>query len=129
MNVFPYRVYARDMGLWVQSPDLAQAVWHRLRVDPNKWPRRLTWYAADMEILSPESIRLFVYDIEDNFRGGIGKKIYEEVVSEFTTAEIVMLDRMVRNIYTAAAEAEFQRREDAARTEKVMALRKELFGV
>lgn len=82
-----------------------------------------------MEILSPESIRLFVYDIDDNFRGGIGKKIYEEVVNEFTTAEDAMLDRMVRDIYTAAAEAEFQRREETARTEKVMALRKELFGV
>lgn len=128
MDVFPYRVYAYDMGTWVQSPDLAQAVWHRLRVDPNKWPRRLTWYAADMEILSPESIRLFVYDIEDNFRGGFGKKIYEEVITEFTTAETVMLDRMVRDIYTEAAEAEFQRREEAARTEKIMALRKELFG-
>jgi len=126
---FPYRYYAYDNGHFVTSPDLALNVWHRLRVDPNKWPTRLTWYAVDMEVLSPDSIRLFVYDIEDSFRGGIGKKIYEEVITEFTPAELKILDQLVLGIYTSLAEDELERREKRLREMQIINLRKEMFGV
>lgn len=128
-NTFPVRYYAHDNGHFVTSPDLALSVWHRLRMDPNKWPTGLTWYAVDMEVLSPNSIRLFVYDMKDSFRGGIGKKIHEEAVTEFTPAELKMLEKLVLSIYTSLAEDELERREKRQREMQIINLRKEMFGV
>lgn len=128
-SAFPRRYFARDIGHYVKSPELAMAVWQRLRLDPNKWPTRLTWYATDMEVLGTDSIRLFVYDMEDNFYGGIGKQIYEQVVTEFAPAEKLMLDQLVLDIYSSLAEDELQKREDAARVAKILEIRKEMFGI
>lgn len=123
---FPYRFYCVDNYGWADCPPLARMVWLRLRktLAPD-----LTWYGVDMEVLNPESIKIFVYEIEDNFRGGIGNRIYETTVVEFTPAEIKVLDDVVLRIYTEAATDEFTRREEAERKKKVLAIRKEMFGV
>lgn len=128
-DVFPVRYYAQDMGTWVNSPELALSIWHRLRLDINRFPRKLIWYAVDMEVLSPGSVNLFVYEMADSFSGGIGKKIYEETITEFTVVEEIMLQRLVEGIYTSAAEDELLRREDEERMKKILEIRKEMFGV
>lgn len=88
-----------------------------------------TWYATDMEVLSPTSIKLFVYDIADTFHGGIGSKIFETVITEFTPEETTMLNNVVLSIYTELAMEELERREARARELQVINLRKEMFGV
>lgn len=123
MNVFPYRFYASDKYGWADCPELSKLLWNRLR------PKAFTWYATDMEVLSPTSVRLFAYEMADNFSGGIGGQIYETVVTEFTKEEKVALDKAVLRIYNNAAEAELERREEAARLNKISTVRKELFGV
>lgn len=125
-SVFPYRCYAHDNGFFANQPQLARSVWMRIRttVAPN-----LTWYATDMEILSPESIHLYVYDMADNFHGGIGKQVFDLVITEFTRGESKMLEDAVRRIYTEAAEEEFERRERRHRELQIINIRKEMFGV
>lgn len=123
MNVFPVHFHCHDMGKWVQCPELATRIWNRVR------PKNFSWYCVDLEVLSPEKVKIFVYDMENMTFGGIGKQIHEQEIVEFTPAECVILDKMVESIYTAAAEVEFQKREEAARTEKIMELRRQLFGV
>lgn len=128
-SVFPHRVHCSDTYGWADCPRLSKLVWHRLRLDPNRVPAKLTWYATDLEILSPKSIKLFVYEIEDNFRGGIGDRIFETVVTDFTAEEEMVLQSMITNLYTAAAADELQRREDDERMKKILAVRMEMFGV
>lgn len=128
-NIFPVRYYAIDMGTWVDSPKLALDVWTRTRVDIARHPKKITWYATDLEVLTPTSIRLFVYGMADSLYGGIGKKIYEEVITDFTKDEKAFLDEMVLGIYTTAAEEELQRREDDRRERKILSIRKELFNM
>jgi hypothetical protein len=122
-KVFPQRVRCHDMGSWVSSPYLANSIWMRIR------PKGLTWYCADLEILSPTSVRLFVYDMEDNFHGGIGKMIAERVIEELPPKEQAMLDELVLKIYTQEAKDELIRREERLRQQQIISIRKEMFGV
>lgn len=124
-EVFPYRFYATDTYGWADCPQLAKMVWARLREQHYK----ITWYGVDFEIITPTSIRLFVYEIADNFRGGIGDRILELEISEFTAAEQAELEKNVLRVYQFKAEEEFARREEAQRAAAVVALRKEMFGV
>jgi hypothetical protein len=126
---FPWRAFCVDNYGWANCPTLAKMVWMRLRLDPNKVPAKLTWYAVDMEVLSPESIKLFVYEIADSLHGGIGERIFETVVTEFTDKEKEELDKVVLSIYTGLAEEELERREQRQRELQIMNIRKELFGV
>lgn len=126
MSAFPVRFYCSDNYGWADCPQLARAVWMRLR---NSLAPQLIWYAADMEVLSPTSIRLYVYEMADNFRGGIGKCIYETTVDEFTTDERVMLSWTVVGIYTRLAEVAFSAAEEKKRNDQILKLRKEMFGV
>jgi len=121
--IFPTRFYAHDMGNWVQSPELARSIWMRIR------PKDLIWYATDLEILDPNRIQLFVYEMKDTFYGGIGRKIYDTEVMEFTPGEKDMLDKMVLGLYTNAAEEVLTELEEAARMKEILAIRKNLFGV
>jgi len=50
-------------------------------------------------------------------------------VNEFTEKEKEMLNTLVLNIKTDAAFDELERREAKAQQEKIVAIRKELFGV
>lgn len=120
-SIFPIRYYASDIHYAV-SPELAELVWRRVAAGR-------TWYAADMEILSKDSIKLFVYDIEDSFSGGIGQKIFETTVKEFTPKEQTVLDNLILERYTKLAADEYKEREDAALKAKILIIRKELFGV
>lgn len=121
-NVFPKHIYANDMETWVQSPELAKCIWLRLR-------EKLSWYACDMTITSPKSLILYVYDMENSFRGGIGKKIFTKEITEFEPDEQVMLDQYVLRMYNDAACEEFDKRQNAAQNKKILKIRKEMFGV
>lgn len=121
-SVFPVRFWCVDNRGWAQCPELAKMVWLRIK-------NGLIWYATDMEILSPNSIKLFVYDMADPFHGGIGKVIYKTTITEFTDKERELLNQIVEGIYTDAADAEVTRREDAERQKKVLEIRKEMFGI
>lgn len=125
-NPFPIRFYATDTYGWADCPKLAKVIWNRIRTSR---PQVKTWYGTDLEILSPDSIKLFVYDIADNFHGGIGDRIHEEVITDLTDTEFQILEDMVMNIYTSAAERELERREEEERKEKILNVRSELFGV
>jgi hypothetical protein len=122
---FPWRAYCVDNYGWANCPTLAKMVWQRLRhsLAPN-----LTWYAVDMEVLSPESIKLFVYEIADSFSGGIGQRIFETVVTEFTDKEKEELDKVVLGIYTGLAEEEYERRQEDERRAAILEIRKHMFG-
>lgn len=124
-EVFPYRFWASDKYGWADCPELAKMVWARLREKFYK----TTWYAVDFEITTPTSIRLFVYEILDSFHGGIGARILEVEVTEFTEAEMKVLEKNVLRVYQLKAEEEFARREEARHQAAVVALRKEMFGV
>jgi hypothetical protein len=124
-NIFPHRYYCSDRHGWGDSPRLARLVWDRIRTLSTV----SGWYAVDMEIISENSINLYVYDMADNFRGGIGARIHEQVITEFTTQEQALLDEYILELKTAAAAEEFHRREEDARNKAVMKIRKELFGI
>lgn len=123
MNLFPIRYYAHDNDHFVQSVKLAEMVWKRIR------PQGMSWYCADMDILDPTSIKIYVYSVQDSFRGGIGERIHEEVITEFTPDEKELLDKNVLNIYQAEATSVLEAREETARQEKILQIRKEMFGV
>jgi hypothetical protein len=124
-NPFPVRIHCSDKYGWADCPKLAKALWLRLR--PELAPN-LIWYGADMEILSPTSVKLFIYEMEDTFYGGIGKKIFETVVTDFTPVEKAMLERDVMNIYNRVAEDEYERREEVKRKLVINQIRREMFG-
>lgn len=126
-QAFPRRFSANHDFGYADSPRLARAVW--MRVKNTLAPPNMTWYATDMEVLSPTSIRLFVYDIEDTFHGGIGERIFEAVITDFTDDEQAMLNTAVLEIYTEHAVVEFENRETQKYKNAVMAIRKEMFGV
>ena len=128
-NIFPVRIFAHDVGTWVSSPRLAEMIWARIRKDPERFKKPLIWYAADLEVLSTESVCLFVYDMKDSCCGGIGDCIYTEVLSEFTDPEKEALNEIITNIYTNEAEAEYDRRKEEERQKIILSIRKELFGV
>lgn len=119
--IFPARFYATDMGNWVQSPELARCIWMRIRI------KGLIWYATDFEILAPDRIQLFVYEM--GVAADSGRKIYDTEVTEFTPEEKAMLDNIVLGLYTRAAVIELLAREEEERARQVLAIRKELFGV
>jgi hypothetical protein len=121
-NVFPKRIYAHDRGSWVDSPQLAKKIWLRIK-------EKHSWYACDMEITSPTTLTLFVYDMADSCHGGIGNKICSKEVTGLTADEQVMLNEYVLNIYSNAAAAEFDKRQLAAQEKKILKIRKEMFGV
>ena len=122
-KVFPARIRCHDMGNWVNMPELARSIWMRIR------PKDLTWYCVDLEILSPTSVRLFVYSMENNFHGGIGEVIAERVIETLPAAEQKMLDELVLKIYTAEAAAELNRREERLRQQQIISIRREMFDV
>ena len=124
LNIFPHRYYCVDRPGYTDSPRLARMVWDRIRAGS-----KMGWYAVDMEILSENSINLYVYDMADNFHGGIGDRIYEQVVTEFTEVEQALLDEYILDLKTAAAFEEFEKREEEKRNKAVIKIRKELFGV
>ena len=124
-NIFPHRYYCTDRHGWADNPILAKAVWSRIRTNSTV----SSWYGVDMEILSENSIILYVYRMADNFRGGIGDRIHEQVITEFTTQEQALLDEYILELKTATAAEELNRREEDARNLAVMKIRKELFGV
>jgi hypothetical protein len=97
-------------------------VWQRIR------PEGFTWYATDFQLTSPTSIRLFVYDMADNYDGGIGALIHEQEITEFTIGEQVMLQDAVLRLQTQYAEEELERREKRHRDNVIVGIRKELFG-
>lgn len=122
-NIFPHREYCSDRYGWAECPSLAKAVW--LRIRPSL--KDMCWCAVDMQILSETSIRLFVYT--SNYNGGIGERIHEQVITEFTAEEQEMLDASILTIKTNAAFDELQKREAAKQRAAIMKIRKELFGV
>jgi hypothetical protein len=122
-NVFPVKFHCSDTYGRADCPALAKMVWMRIR-DPG-----FTWYGVDMEVLSAESIMLHVYEIADNFSGGIGQRIYSTLVTEFTPREVEELDKVVLSIYTSAAVEELERRERRQREMAIINLRKEMFGI
>ena len=126
MKPFPRRYCAHDTYGWADCPRLAKVLWDRIRAQSGN---QMTWYGTDLTIVDANTVQLFVYDIADNFHGGIGEQIHEETVTEFTKEEREILNRMVLEIYTELAEDELSRREIAEHNARVAAVRKQLFGV
>jgi hypothetical protein len=126
-NAFPVRYYASDRHGWAESPVLAKELWMRLRGQPKY--REIRWYAADMEILSPDTLTLYVYDIEDNVYGGIGKRILELSITEFNDREKILLGQAVLAIYTNVAQKKLEEIEQREREITIRKLRKDMFGI
>jgi hypothetical protein len=126
-NVFPLYYSAVDMGSWVRNLDLANMIWLRIRKDvaPD-----VVWYAIDLAITSPYDLHLRVFGMECSVTGGIGELVFEHSVrvEELPDSEQMLFCQLVLNEYTAYAERELEKREDAERRAKIEALRKELFG-
>lgn len=120
-TAFPFRVWYHDNGHFVRNPRLAESVWRRIQ-------NKRTWYAADYEVVSKNSIRLFVYCMLDSFHGGVGERVIDELITDLTKEEQKMLDEVILAEYTRLAEEEFELREESARKKRILEVRKELFG-
>lgn len=123
-KLYPIRLYAHDNGHYVSSPQLAKLIWDRLR-------KNTTWYATDCEILSPELVKIFVYNMESMVSGGIGECILTEThpISKFGAEAKKLLQESILETQTKIARQEFIRREEAERQQQILEIRKELFGV
>lgn len=121
-SIFPFRINAYENEHHVNNPILAKEVWFRV-----KEPKQ-TWYAIDLEILDENKVILDVYDIRDTFHGGIGKRLLTTEVELETEKEKEMCQIMILDKMTKLAEEEFEKREEQARNNKILEIRKELFG-
>lgn len=83
MNVFPFTLDADILTGFSAGQYLDDF----LRVKP----RGLVWYGYDVTVCSRTKVTFTVYDMLDNFRGGLGKQIatFESAVSEETTRDSV----------------------------------------
>lgn len=122
MTLFPFNMYARDHGTYVHSPELAQAVWMRLRDGQS-------WYAVECEVLSEQSIMLKVYGMEDAFYGGIGKKTHELEAVVQTEKEKELLRKAIESHATYLAKEEFARIQENKQNTEILILRKKLFNI
>lgn len=122
MKIFPFNMYAHDHGNYVTSPELAQAVWMRLRDGRS-------WYATDCEVTGESSITLRVYCMADSFYGGIGKMVHEMEVKEFTKGEKAFLTKAIAEHATWLARKEFIRIQEEKENAEILELRKKLFNI
>ncbi len=124
VNIYPIQLPATDNGYFVSSNQLVRDVWLRLK------PDGITWYALD-GTLREDALTIDVRDMRDNVWGGIGKVIHtlRVPISDFTAGERVAMRERVMRTQTDIAEREYISRATSARRQKVLAIRKELFGV
>lgn len=123
-NIYPIQLPASDNGYFVSSNQLVRDVWLRLK------PKGITWYALD-GTLKEDALIIDVRDMRDNVLGGIGKVIHtlRVPIEDFTAGERVAMRERVMRTQTDIAEREYISRATSARRQKVLAIRKELFGV
>ncbi len=121
---FPHTIHCFEFGGGnVVTDPLARKIWQRVR------PPEMSWYALDLTLNSPTEVRISVFNIRDNFYGGVGEQIHEVTVTEFTESEKKDLDDLVMSLYTTWAGEELERQEEQARQKKIMDMRMKLFGV
>ena len=120
---FPFIQHAYDLH-YVVSPKLAERCWLRDRHSINQ---KLTWYGVDMLVKSATEITVFVRSMANSFHGGLGPVIfeYDPVLSKQNLLELASV---IKKRQLEWAEAELERREEAARIAAVEAVRFELFG-
>jgi hypothetical protein len=122
--LFPIRLHARDMGSWADNPKLAELIWHRIR-------GQTIWFATDCQLLDANTVELFVYEMRDMVFGGIGEKFFSGTfpLSKFGDEERKLAQEIITGAQTEIAQQEFIRRESAERQQRILEIRKELFGV
>ena len=88
----------------------------------------LIWYGVDLEVLSEKEVKLHIREIADNVHGGMGEVIHEQVITDLTQNEVIMLETIIRDRQLDLAKEEFNRREARDRKNAIEQLRIELFG-
>ena len=66
MKPFPFTVHCAEN---YHTPFEFKDTWMKIK------PAKLTWYAYSVEVKSPTEIEFIVFDMKDNYFGGIGAKI------------------------------------------------------
>lgn len=122
-KVFPISVPAVDYYHYVYSAPLACEIWMRIRKENQ------SWYAVGLDIINETSVHLYVYRMQCNIYGGIGDLVYDQEVTNLTKSELKKLNERIDERYTALAGEEFIRREEKARQDKILEIRKEMFNV
>lgn len=125
-QIFPIVQNPVDKYGWSDDPVLARGMWMRLRAE-DKECTKVCWYGVGITVHSIEKVTLHVYDMRDNVHGGIGDEIFSTDVTRFTPQEEEMIRSMIDRRKLQIAEAEFERRQIEARTNAIMAVKKELF--
>jgi hypothetical protein len=116
--MFPFTVRARDNGHVVTQP-------HCRNSFQKQKPKGKTWYAFDVTVHNRDrSCTFTVYDMEDNFHGGIGKEIckFDGILDE--NEYIELRDTRIIQMARVQEEAEYQ----AKRQERVTEIQKQLLS-
>lgn len=120
-TLFPVRIQCFDNGHYVSNPEVAESIWMRTK-------DKISWYALDAEILSETSVRVIVYDIANNFSGGIGKEKHRFETSELTPDELAMVQKAIAVKQRRIAEDVYEDRLEEEKNREIEKIRIELFG-
>ena len=85
MSLFPFTIYA-DSNHGGVSHGFRQIFMEHRKPD-------VTWYAADIIVNSDTEIEFVVYDMKDNFYGGVGKEIYRVPATVTQSKTIAAISR------------------------------------
>lgn len=111
MNLFPYSLRCSAQGTFVHSAREYQDI-----VILEAKRRKTSWYAYDVDVLSPVCVKITVYDILDTVYGGIG-----EFKFEFTTPVFESKTRKTTVERAIELAQEQRRREVIAEEERIIA--------
>lgn len=116
MTIFPFTVYAKDTGHYIQQPFNSHSTFCKYK------PRDLSWYAYDIEVLSQSRAKFTVYDMECFARGGIG-----DVVAEFECdVDAADVEKMIKNKVRKVAREMEDIEFEATRMKRVMEIEDKL---
>lgn len=103
-QLFPFTLHCdRDRGL---SPYEYRKAFMTAK------PERLTWYGYDVVVESPIRVTFVVFDMLDNFHGGVGKEIHRfgvDVEDSLTRRDVV---RRATSVAAERRRKEVEREED-----------------
>lgn len=121
--MFPIHIACYDTGYgWIQMARQYQKAWFSVQ------PRNFSWYCYDVTIISPTQIKLTIYDMADNFKGGIGKNLghfWADVDASLTADDI---QRHARELAESQRQAEIDAAEDKIITAYQTAILTAVYG-